>query len=103
MDPERGPFRTAEPTVEARQAREREASFERVRERTAEAIAAEQRRERGYDRLAWGALAVSVLALAGLGAALVESQAYLPLACPAFALLVVSTLVVRLRSVARRG
>lgn len=97
-DREAGPFRTAEPTHEARLVREREASFERVRAWGEEAVRAEERREQRRDRLAWAALVVSALATLGV-VALAGARASVgaPLVCPAVAALISAILVVAAR------
>lgn len=97
-DADAGPFRTAEPTAEVRLAREREASFERVRAGTEAALEADRRRERWRDRLAWAALAITSAATLVVFA-LVAARASVgaPLVCPAIAALVSSILVVAFR------
>ncbi len=102
-DLERGPFRSAEPTREARRARERQASWARVEQQTEIALADERSRERRRDRLAWAALAVA-LVLTGVVAALFASTDGVgaPLSCPALALLCSCALVVRWRRTVRR-
>ncbi|MCZ7684219.1 MAG: hypothetical protein M5U28_37750 [Sandaracinaceae bacterium] len=94
---EAGPFRTAEPTPEVRLAREREASFERVRAWSEEAAQAEQRRERSRDRLAWAALALSALATLGAVALTGVRATAAPFVCPAGAALFSAIVVVAVR------
>lgn len=85
-----GPFRTPEPTVEARLEKARHASWARVEQLTAEALEAERRRARVIDRAAWFGFGVSVLVL---GAVLGLSQTphgghWLAWSCPAIALVI---------------
>ncbi len=97
-----GPFRTAEPTPEARQAREREASWERVRVATEAALRGERRRERLLDRLAGAAVIATAVVTAGvLVLAAYETTAGAPLVCPSIAAAISAVFVLVRRS--RRG
>ena len=88
-----GPFRTAEPTPEVRLARAREASWERVDEATRAQIAREERARIRWDRAVWALLGLSILALAGLGAAMALGEAQLgALLCPAISFVIASAL-----------
>lgn len=58
-----GPFRTPEPTAEARLEKARHASWARVERITTEAMETERERARTLDRVAWLGLGLSILAL----------------------------------------
>lgn len=88
-----GPFRTAEPSPEVRLHRAREASWARVAEATREAMAAEERTRRRWDRLAWALFALSVLGLAALIAVVALTPLRVgALVCPAVAAVLASLL-----------
>ena len=83
-EPEIGPFRTAEPTVEARRAKEHEASWARVSEATRAAIEAERRRQGRRHHAITAGLALLVAASVGvIGLALVVGGSWTPFVCPA--------------------
>lgn len=90
---EEGPFRTAEPTADARLASEREASLERVYDVTAEAIERERRSAARRESLSGAAFALSLLVAIGVvSAATFESVAW-PFVCPALALVMIAGIV----------
>jgi CHASE2 domain-containing sensor protein len=94
-----GPFRTPEPTTEARLQKARHASWARVERLTTEAMEAEQRRARRLDRLAWVGLAFSLLVLGAviLSAGTPRGGHWLAWICPAIALVISAALAVGYR------
>lgn len=82
--PEIGPFRTAEPTVEAQRAKENEASWARVSAATSAAIEAERRRQRRRRLAITAALVLLLVASVGIiGLAIVAGGSWTPFVCPA--------------------
>lgn len=97
-EPEIGPFRTPEPTVEARRAKEHQASWARVSEATSAAIEAERRRQRRRHLAITAALALLIAAGAsGIGLALVVGGSWTPFVCPAGAGIVASVFALVMR------
>ena len=85
-EPERGPFRTSEPTSDKRLSRAREESFDRVAQKTAVAIRSERTRERWVHRVLVALLGTSCVALGAvvvLGA--LGESTWLAWLCPALA------------------
>lgn len=98
---EDGPFRSPQPTEDARRARQREVSLERVQDLTASAIDEETRRERRRDAWAIAAFVVSLIATGLLGLWTRVDGSSLPLMCPAIALVATTALVAFARLRAR--
>ena len=99
-----GPFRTAEPTVDARLERARAASLERVAQATAEVVAREDAARRRGDRIAWAFLALSVLGLAVVvGLTFGTALRVGALVCPGIAGVLAASLVVLHRGRLRRA
>jgi hypothetical protein len=94
-----GPFRTGEPTREARLRRAREESWARVARATAEAVEASRRRDAWWDGACRAVLGVAICAFVGVLALWSKGHREMgAFACPATAFVVASALAVMYRA-----